>query len=175
MENECIRFVTSAKNLGVILDSELCFSDQISNVVKSCFGTIRKLSQVKGFLTEDQLKELVCSYLFSMIDYCNSLYYGINSNLIKKLQHVQNCAARLISKKRIPSGCLDKVMMDFHWFKAKFRPIYKLMLIVHNCIMLKAPEEIQEMIHYSDSSRTMNLHEPNFKNKQPIDVDLRLY
>ena len=39
------------------------------------------------------------------------------------------------------------------------------MLIVHNCIMLKAPEEIQEMIHYSDSSRTMNLHEPKFNNK----------
>ena len=100
-----------------------------------------------------------------MMDYCNALYYGINSSLIQKLQHVQNCAARLVSKARIPRGCMDKVMSDFHWLKAKYRPIYKLMLIVHNCIMLNAPEEIQEMIQYGDSSRTMNLQEPRFSNK----------
>ena len=43
LENECIRFVDSAKNLGVILDNELCFADQINHVVKSCFSTTRKL------------------------------------------------------------------------------------------------------------------------------------
>ena len=99
------------------------------------------------------------------MDYCNALYYGINSNLTKKLQHVQNCAARLVSKTRIPRGCLDKALMDLHWLKAKYRPIYKLMLIVHNCITLKAPEEVQEMIRYGGSTRTMNLQECRFFNK----------
>ena len=165
LENECIRFVDSAKNLGVILDNVLCFADQINHVVKSCFSIIKKLSQVKGFLSEDELKQLVCSYVFSMMDYCNALYYGINSNLTKKLQHVQNCAARLVSKTRIPRGCLDKALMDLHWLKAKYRPIYKLMLIVHNCITLKAPEEVQEMIRYGGSTRTMNLQECRFFNK----------
>ena len=81
------------------------------------------------------------------------------------MQHVQNCAARLVSKTRIPRGCLDKALMDLHWLKAKYRPIYKLMLIVHNCITLKAPEEVQEMIRYGGSSRTMNLQECRFFNK----------
>ena len=165
IEKECIRFVRSAKNLGVMLDNVLSFTDQINNVVKSSFSTIRKLSQIKGFLSEEHLKQLVCSHVFMRLDYCNSLYYGINSNLIGKMQHVQNCAARLVSKKRIASGGLDQVMKDFHWLKVKYRPIYKILLIVHNCLLGKAPEEIVQMIQYGDSSRTMNLQVTRFHNK----------
>ena len=164
-ENACIRFVRSARNLGILLDSELSFVDQINKVLRSCFGTIRKLSQIKGFLSEEQLKQLVCSYIFMNLDYCNSLYYGINSRLIRKMQHVQNCAVRLVSKNRIPSGCLDQVITEFHWLKVKYRPIYKILLIVHNCIQGKAPEEIQQMIKTGDSLRTMNLQETKFHNK----------
>lgn len=163
--SECIRFVTSAKNLGVILDNELCFTEQINYVVKSSFTYIRKVSQIKGFLSEEQLKQLVCSNVFSKIDYCNALYFGMSSALTRKLQHVQNCAARLVFKQRIPPGGLDNAIRSLHWLKAKFRPIYKLMLIVHNCIQLKAPEEIIEMIKYGDSGRTMKLQERNFSNK----------
>lgn len=42
ISNKCVRFVDSAKNLGVILDSTLSFSDQINKVVKSCFLTIKR-------------------------------------------------------------------------------------------------------------------------------------
>ena len=43
LEKECIRFVQSAKNLGVVLDNELSFTDHINNVVKSSFMFIEKL------------------------------------------------------------------------------------------------------------------------------------
>ena len=131
------------KNLGVVLDDcEMCFTDHISNIVKSSFLIIRKLSQIKGYLTEEQLQQLVSSDVFSKLDYCNSLFYGINSALIRKMQHVQNCAARLVSKTKIPSGSLDKFITDKHWLKVKFRPLYKILLIVHNCLQENAPEEI---------------------------------
>ena len=77
IQNVCIRFVKSAKNLGVILDDELSFECQINKVVKGCYATIKKLSQVKGFLTHEELKQLVSADIFSQIDYCNALYYGI--------------------------------------------------------------------------------------------------
>ena len=73
--------------------------------------------------------------------------------------------ARLVSKKRIASGGLDRVITDFHWLKVKYRPIYKILLIVHNCLLGNAPVEIREIIQYGDSSRTMNLQETRFHNK----------
>ena len=60
---------------------------------------------------------------------------------------------------------MDKVMMDLHWLKVKFRNIYKILLIVHNCLHGNAPNELIDMLHYADSERTMNLCESDFKNK----------
>ena len=148
-----------------MLDDELSFSEHINNVVKSSFLVIKKLSQVKGYLTEEQLQQLISSDVFSKIDYCNSLFYGINSSLIRKMQHVQNCAARLISKRKIASGSLNKFMTDQHWLKVKYRPLYKILLIVHNCLQQNAPEEILQLIELGDSPRTLHLRETNYNNK----------
>ena len=165
LENVCIRFVKSAKNLGVILDNELSFECQINKVVKGCYAVIKKLFQIKGFLSEQELRQLVSSDIFSQMDYCNALYYGINANLISKLQRVQNCAARLVSKATIPTANMDNVLMDLHWLKVKFRNIYKILLITHNCLNQNAPEEIMSMLEYGVSVRTMKLQETKFSNR----------
>ena len=168
LENVCIRFVKSAKNLGVILDNILSFESQINKVVKSCFAFIKKLTQVKGFLSQTQLQQLVSSDVFSQIDYCNSLYYGISSKLMMKLQRVQNCAARLVTTNRIANGSMDNVLMDLHWLKVKFRCLYKILLIVHNCLHDNAPNELIDMLQYAESSRTMNLRETKYTNKYGV-------
>ena len=86
IDRNCIRFVNSAKNLGVILDNDLSFERQINSVVKSCFNIIRNLSKIRALLTYEQLRTAVRACIFSKLDYCNSMYYGINSILINKLQ-----------------------------------------------------------------------------------------
>ena len=161
----CIRFVDSAKNLGVVLDNVLSFESQVNKVVKASYLIIKKLHQIKGYLSEDQLKQLVCADVFSNIDYCNSLYYGMNSGLVTKLQRVQNCAARLVSKERISGISLSRKIMEFHWLEVKYRIMYKILVIVHNCLHLKAPEEIMSMFQYAESIRTMTLKETKFANK----------
>ena len=81
------------------------------------------------------------------------------------MQYVQNCAARLVSKMKIPSGALDKFMMDHHWLKVKYRPLYKILLIIHNCLQENAPEEILDLIKPGDSKRTLHLRETKYSNK----------
>ena len=82
--NNCVRFVKHAKHLGIIIDESLSFEDQINRVVKSCFGVIRKLAEIKSFLSYEQLRTIICACVFSEIDYCNALYYGVNANLLNK-------------------------------------------------------------------------------------------
>ena len=168
IENVCIRFVESAKNLGVILDNLLSFETQINKVVKSCNFIMMKISQIKGYLSQEQLKQLVSSYVFSKIDYCNSLYYGINSDLITKLQRVQNCAVRLVTKRKVSNREMDEILMDLHWLKVKFRSVYKILLIVHSCLHDRAPNEIIELLNYADSIRTMKLRQTRCSNKYGV-------
>ena len=163
LENSCIRFVESAKNLGVMIDSFLSFDVQIDKVVKSCFNTIRKLSKIKVYLSQEHMKILVSSLIFSSLDYCNSLYYGLPEASIQKLQRVQNCAARLVTNAPYRSS-LDGIFMILHWLKVKYRIIYKLMLVVHNCLQNKAPNGVTSLLNYAESERTMKLQETTVNN-----------
>ena len=160
LENSCIRFVDSAKNLGVVIDSVLNFEEQTDKLVKSCFMIIRKLSQVKFYLTQEQLQTMVSSLIFSSLDYCNALYYGLPVSTINKLQRVQNCAARLVWKRKIPyNSSLDEIYSKLHWLRIKFRIIYKILLIVYKCLHDEAPPDVAAMISYAQSKRTMKLQE----------------
>ena len=59
IDKNCIRIVTSAKNLGVILDDELSYEAQITAVG---FGTIRKLSKIKYFLPYENVGKCMCVF-----------------------------------------------------------------------------------------------------------------
>ena len=41
INKNCVRFVSSAENLGIILDAELSFEPQIRKIVKGCFCMVR--------------------------------------------------------------------------------------------------------------------------------------
>ena len=163
IDGKCIRFVSSAKNLGVILDEDLSFEKHITQVVKGCFCTIRSLTKIKAYLTYEQLRTIICACIFSRIDYCNSLYFGINADLINKLQSVQNTAARLLRRNGIGYNSLDEVMRKCHWLKVKQRIIFKLCLIVHKCLFCIAPESLKKLTMYNTSTRTLQLIEASFK------------
>ena len=87
---ECIRFSDIAKNLGLLIDSLLTFDSHISSLTSACFSFIRKLHAIKVYLSMDHLKSLICGNIFSRLDYCNALFYGLNASSISKLQRVQN-------------------------------------------------------------------------------------
>ena len=165
IDGKCIRFVQSAKNLGVILDDELSFKEQIKYVVKSCFLSIRKLSSIKPFLTFQQLRTATSSLVFSRIDYCNSLYYGLNETHLSKLQYVQNSAARLVRKRNHFHGSTENVIRHCHWLRIKERIVFKICLIVRKGLNGTAPKCISDMLKEASSTRTGKLVVPSYLSK----------
>ena len=158
INGKCIRFVESAKNLGVLFDPELSFNKQVDKVVSTSFSTIRLLSRIQYFLSSEELNNIVCSRIFSNIDYCNALYYGLSKEALNKLQRVQNCAARLVMKiNRFDHVSLDTVFYKLHWLRVRERIVYKVLLIVHKCVNKKAPVEIAGLFRLVKSCRTKKL------------------
>ena len=163
INGSCIRFDQWAKNLGVIIDDELTFKRHVDKIVKSCNMTIRKLSKIKDFLTYEQLRTAVCSYVFLTIDYCNSLLYGIQADLLDKLQSVQNSAARLVRGKSKFQGSTAEFIRKCHWLRIRERIIFKICVLVHKCLYGSAPECLKKMLKYSGSERTKKLIQPTHK------------
>ena len=97
-QNTTIQPVSSARNLGIIFDSNLSFSDHISCISKSCFAHIRDLRRIRNTLDHTTSCTIATSLIHSKLDYCNSLYLKISNQQLNRLQLILNSAARAVTK-----------------------------------------------------------------------------
>ena len=163
--NTAIRFVTTAKNLGVWFDNELHFRCQITKKVSSSYMTLREIGKIKQYIPNDMLKTLLTSLIFQKIDYCNSLYYGIEKNEIKKLQSVQNTAVRMLKNfRKFDRIHISPILLELHWLKVEKRIIFKLCLIVYKCILQDAPDPLKSLLTISNP-RTFVLLQKKYNSK----------
>ena len=86
----------SAKSLGFYFDSDLSSEKQITKLVKKCNYRLNNLYSLGSKLDRDLKLQFVQCYIMSCIDYCNSVYYDMSSNLLKRLQMLQNNCARFV-------------------------------------------------------------------------------
>ena len=86
----------NARNIGVIFDNHFHFNAHIASTCKSSFCHLRNISYIRKCLSSNSTEILVHAFVSSKLDHCNALLYGLPNYQIKKLQHVQNAAARLI-------------------------------------------------------------------------------
>src|SRR4029434_11236912 len=66
-----------ARNLGVILDSDLNFETHIKNIIKTSFYHLRNIAKVQPFLAQADIERLMHAFITSRLDYCNSLLSGL--------------------------------------------------------------------------------------------------
>ncbi|KAI2648195.1 putative RNA-directed DNA polymerase from transposon BS [Labeo rohita] len=135
------------KNLGVLFDSALKFDRQINLVVKSCFYQLRALAKVKTFLSFKHFETAIHAFISFRLDYCNSLYLGINSSSISRLQMVQNAAARLLTGVRKHEH-ITSVLRSLHWLPVRFRIDFKVLMLVFKCLNGLAPSYLSDLCEY---------------------------
>ena len=108
--------VTSARNLGVIFDSNLSFSEHMSAVSKSCFQHIRDLRRIRSSVDYTTALTIAASHIHTKLDYCNSLF-KIFHPLINRLQHILNAAASAVTNTPKFFCSITPVLMSLHWLK----------------------------------------------------------
>ena len=61
-----ISFSDSARNLGVILDSNLSMKKHVINICQTAYFELKRISSIRGFLTQDAAKTLNCYLLYPL-------------------------------------------------------------------------------------------------------------
>ena len=140
-----VRLATSVRNLGVLFDSALTMESQVASVAKTCYYQIRNIGQIRSCITSDACKILVHAMVTSGIDYCNALLYGLPQTMLKRLQRVQNCAARLICRRK-KHDHVTPLLKELHWLPINVRPTYKLLTIAYSVMHGLAPEYLAELL-----------------------------
>ena len=154
--NLTIKPSASVRNLGVVFDGTLNMSTHVSKLCKTLNFHIRNLWQIRRFLSLEACHHAVRALVLSRIDYANSLLYGAREADLKRLQRIQNKAARLVfacGRDR----CSVKLLSSLHWLPLKQRIHFKIMLQVYKCIEGTAPAYLLNLVtlyNHPDTTRS---------------------
>ena len=123
----------------------MSINSHIDHLCKGLYFQIKKLSTVRKFLNVDVTKKLVCSYILSKLDYCNSLFIGASIERINKLQRLQNNAAEMTMMRK-KSDSSHEILKELHWLPIRERIIYKVGMLCYKCLYDGAPLYLKKSI-----------------------------
>ena len=72
-------------------------------------------------------------------DYCNNTFAGVSGQLLRKLQVIQNAAARLVTGAR-KCERMTPVLRELHWLPIRRRIIFKTAVLAYKCQHGAAPQ-----------------------------------
>jgi len=133
------------RDLGVILDSSMSMRQHIAKVTSTCFFHLRRLRKIGKVLDQDNRNRLVCAFILTRIDYCNSLFAGLPDSALAPLQRVLHAAARFVGGLQ-PRDHVTATMMKLHWLPVRQRITYKLCCLMHGVVHGHAPEYVVDMV-----------------------------
>ena len=118
---------------------------QVDSVCKSAFYHLRNISHIRKFLSLKTTEILVHTLVSFKLDHCNSLWYNLPKYVVKKLQYVQNAAARLIT-----CSCkhdhITPILSDLHWLPVSERIQSKILLLTFKALHQQSPTYIQDLV-----------------------------
>ena len=129
-----------------IFDCTLSMAPQVNSVVKSAFYQLRNIARIKKYLSPKTIWLLVHAFVSSKLDFCSSLLYGIPKHLLRKLQSVQNAAARLVTSSS-KYDHLTPLLAQLHWLPIAERIKFKNFLVTFKCLHDLSPFYIKELLN----------------------------
>ena len=111
---------------------------------RGAYLRLHNISRIRRYITEDATKTLIQAFVISKLDCGNALLTGVSCNLLRKLQRVQNMAARVITFTPRREH-ISPVLRSLHWLPIHRRIEFKILLLVYLCLNDVAPQYLAEM------------------------------
>ena len=100
MGDEKIVRSKAVKSLGVVIDDELNWKEQVQNVRRKCFTGLANVRRLKNVLaTVNSQKQLYNSLVLPHMDYWLVVWQECSRELRQRLERVHNYGMRLILSK----------------------------------------------------------------------------
>ena len=86
----------SQKLLGIQIDSKLSFDNHISSICSKASQKLHALARVSNFMTVQQRKTILNSFILSQFGYCPLVWMFCSRNLNNKINRIHCRALRMI-------------------------------------------------------------------------------
>ena len=153
--NAQIPFEQSVNNLGLTLDCHLTINLHIaiaiaiaiaiySNIARTCYFELRRLSNIRRFLTRTATATLVSAFVLSRI--LQLLLFGSTHDVTSHLQRIQNYAARVILRLQM-SPSITTHLKSLHLLHVSVWSTHTIIYLCYHCHSSTAPSNVTDMLH----------------------------
>lgn len=154
LDSIALKTTDKARNLGVVMDSDLNFNSHIKTITRSAYYHLKNIARIKGFLSKEDTEKLVHAYIFSRLDYCNGIFTGLNKKSIKQLQLIQNAAARVLTNTK-KMDHITPVLKSLHWLPVCKRIDFKILLLTYKALNGLGPKYISDLLVVYEAPRLL--------------------
>ena len=144
-----------ARNLGVMINSDLSYSQQISKITQTSYLHMCQIRRIRQSLDLNSAIMLANSLVSSRLDYCNSLFNGLPKSSIKRLQRVQNSLARVVMPSCKKYDHIQPILHQLHWLPITKRIDFKLATLTFKVLENNQPTYLSELLHRHAPVRTL--------------------
>lgn len=154
--SEPIECVTEARNLGLIMDSQLRFEHHIQEAVRNCFYRLKVLYRVRPFVSVDVRISLCESLVLSKLNYVDVVFGPrLLSKTEKLVQRVQNACARFCFN--VPSRAhITPFLNKANLMKMKSRRQLHFATLLFGVFNRKQPEYLLKKLTWAHESHKYN-------------------
>ena len=96
VNGDVIERKTDVKNLGIIFDEHMFWTNYINSIVSKAYGRLKQAYKFRNFLSLGSRFKIIETYVLSLFNYGNVIYQNISARLANKIQRVQNSCMRFV-------------------------------------------------------------------------------
>ena len=134
-----IKPVSSARDLGVVVDSHLTYDTHISNLASSCVAKLCQINRVKHSFDNKTLSLIVSALVISKLLYCSSVWSNTSLTNVNKLQAVQNFGCKKVTNGR-KFDHATPYLRQLNWLPVKDQLLFREYVMAFKCMNNLAPQ-----------------------------------
>ena len=139
MAEQEIEFTRVERLLGIYLDSNLTWKNQVEQTLKKCNSLLYLLLRIKCFININVRKLFFNAYILPHLDYCCTIWGNTSKYLLNEMLKFQKRAARIILDKEFDAPS-EELFFQLRWMKFHDRLIYKKAILVYKSLHNECPE-----------------------------------
>lgn len=135
--------IANATDLGMTWDTKMAYDNHVTNTVSSCMNILFQISRIRHLFNRKTLIGIINSLVFSKLYYCSSVWASTSINNIKKMQCVQNFAARIVTGTH-KYDHITPCLKELKWIPVEKELYLRDAVMAFKCINGSAPAYLSE-------------------------------
>ena len=128
-----VPFSGSVKNLGIYIDKNFSWGEQLREVSRKMFASAGSLRRLRNFLPTATKIALAQSLLLPILDYADASYLDLTEAQLDKLERLQNFCIRFIFGLR-KYDHVSEFRIKLKWLPIRFRRNFHILTILYSIL-----------------------------------------